>query len=117
MSNDPGVDELNGRSTGDTALANGVVIHDDQILPWRPVELYRTVTAPGDRTVARNRGTLGSAGLGGPQAGQSWDTPSTLDQVTVLSEILTVQYQDAKGVKHTLSDMVIALYQKLVENQ
>lgn len=113
MSNDPGVDELNGRSTGTTQLSNGATIQDGQVLPWRPVELYRKVKAAGDRLVARNRGTLGSAGLGGPQAGASWDTPSTLDQVTVLSEILTVVYTDPAGKDHTVADMIIELYQDL----
>lgn len=113
MSNDPGMDMLNGRSTGDTQLGGGLVVHNDQVLPWRPVELYRKVKAAGDRLVARNRGSLGAAGKGGPQAGVPWDTPSTLDQITALAEILTVVYTDPAGKDHTLSDMIIELYQDL----
>ena len=56
-----------------------------------------------DRAVARNRGTLGAAGLGGPPAGTSWDTPSTLDECTVLAEILTVSYVDSDGTDWTLA--------------
>ena len=46
---------------------------------WRPVTLYRTVTDSQDRNVPRTN----------LPAAQPWDTPSTLDQATVLAEDLT----------------------------
>jgi hypothetical protein len=94
-------------------LNSSTVIRDGQILPWRPVEHYRRVKDSRDRKVARNRGTLGAAGLGGPPAGTSWDTPSTMDECTVLAEILTVSYVDADGTDWTMADMMIELFKDL----
>lgn len=111
---DPGEAALGGRANGamqlTTAAGQPVVIKDGQALPWRPVKLYRRVKALRDRAVARNAGSLGAAGLGGPPAGQEWDTPSTLDQVTVLAEDLSKVYVDAEGNDWTLHDMVTALF-------
>lgn len=117
MSNDPGVDELNGRSTGVTQLAGGVTIQDGQILPWRPVKHYRPVTDSRDRNVARNSGSLGAAGLGGPPAGTVWDSPSTLDGVTVAGEIWDVCYVDPAGKDWTGMDMIIELFKDLQKRQ
>ena len=113
MPGDPGQFALDGRANGPVTLPNGTVIQDGQILPWRPVEHYRRVQDSRDRKVARNRGPLGAAGQGGPPAGTSWDTPSTLDDVTVLAELLTVSYVDADGTDWTLADMVIELFKDL----
>lgn len=107
---DPGQAALDGRANGPVATQNGTVIADGAVLPWRPVWLYNTVTDSQNRTVARNAGTLGAAGQGGPLAGTKWDTPSTLDEVTVLAELLTVQYQDPNGKVWTVPDMIIELF-------
>lgn len=110
MSGDPGQFALDGRADGDTVLPSGVVIRDNQVLPWRPVELGRRVTASRDRKVARLRGTLGP-GNGGPDpSGKSWDTPSNLDQQTWLTEDITKNYVDADGKDWTLHDMVTELF-------
>jgi hypothetical protein len=113
MPGDPGQFALDGRANGPVTLPNNTVVQDGQILPWRPVEHYRSVHDSRDRKVARNRGTLGAAGQGGPPAGTSWDTPSTLDASTVLAEILTVKYVDADGSDWTVTDMVIELFKDL----
>lgn len=110
---DPGQAALDGRANGAVSTPNGTVIQDGQVLPWRPVKLYRPVTGAGDRGVARNSGPLGLAGQGGPAAGTTWDSPSTLDEITVLAEILTVQYVDPTGKEWTVSDMVIELFKWL----
>lgn len=73
---------------------------DGGIPPWRPVRLYRHVTDSQDRAVARTNGA----------AAEEWNTPSTLDEVTVLAEDLTVVYVDPAGQKWTLADMVIELF-------
>jgi hypothetical protein len=121
MSNDAGIDRLNGVSTGDTVLQNAqgqpITIHDNQTLPFRPVKHYRQVKDSRDRNVARNSGTLGAAGYGGPAAGTVWDTPSTLDGVTVLGENLNVSYVDPNGLDWTVSDMVIELFKDLQKRQ
>lgn len=112
MPGDPGQYALDGRANGAVMLnANGqpITIVDGHALPWRPVQLYRPVTDSRDRKVARNSGSLGTA-LGGPAAGKLWDTPSTLDQNTVLSEDLTKVYVDHAGVDWTLHDMVVELF-------
>lgn len=117
MPGDPGEYALDGRSNGAITLTPKigapVVVQDGQALPWRPVKLYRAVSDSRDRAVARNGGTLGAAGMGGPPAGREWDTPSTLDQVTVLSELLAVSYVDAAGKDWTMSDMIIELFKDL----
>ncbi|QDH91711.1 hypothetical protein SEA_PHRAPPUCCINO_33 [Mycobacterium phage Phrappuccino] len=69
--------------------------------PHRPVQLYRKVTDSGQRTTART---------GGPKPGQPWNTPSALDELTVLAEDLSVVYVDPSGKEWTLSDMVIELF-------
>lgn len=117
MSGDPGERALAGRADGEVQLSNGQVVHDNQTLPWRPVELYRRVTASRDRKAARNRGPLGQAGLGGPPAGQSWDTPSHLDQETVLAEELSKVFVDSAGKDWTLHDMVVELFKDLQKRQ
>jgi hypothetical protein len=58
--------------------------------------LYRQVTDSRDPKAARNRGPLGQAGEGGPPAGNSWDTPSELDQSTVMSQESTKVYVDSR---------------------
>jgi hypothetical protein len=114
MSNDPGKDQLDGISTGDSVLKTStgqqIIVHDGQVLPWRPVTHYRVVKDSGDRNVTRNSGSYGRAGLGGPLAGNAWDTPSTLDAMTVLSEIYTVVYQTPDGKNLTGMDILIELY-------
>jgi hypothetical protein len=69
------------------------------ILPWRPTVLYREYS-PGDPKGIRT---------GGPTPGQPWSTPSALDELTVLAEILTVTHNGK-----TLADMIIELHTKLV---
>lgn len=121
MSDDAGIDQLNGRSTGNTELAAGVVITDNQVLPWRPVKHYRKVTDSRDRNVARNSGTLGAAGDGGPEAGEEWDSPSTLDAITVDGEIYHVLYVEpgapANDPGWTGMDMIIELFKDLRKRQ
>ncbi|WP_099024948.1 hypothetical protein [Mycolicibacterium palauense] len=92
MSNDPGADKLDGRR------------EDGQVLPFRPVELYRRVTDSQQRATARTAG---------PTPGEVWNTPSTLDEVTVLAEDQSVMYVDPDGGEWTLSDMVIELFKAL----
>ena len=67
---------------------------------WRPITLYRNVTESQDRNVPRTN----------LPAAQPWNTPSTLDQVTVLAEDLTIVYQDPQGGRWTISDMIIELF-------
>jgi len=121
MSGDPGQVALDGRANGAVTLYNAagqpIIIQDGQALPWRPVKLYRPVTDSRDRNAARNSGTLGAAGMGGPAAGTVWDTPSTLDQNTVLSEELTKVYVDPTGNGWTLHDMVLELFKDLQKRQ
>lgn len=121
MPGDPGQYALDGRANGTVtltpAIGSPVAVQDGQALPWRPVKLYRQVTDSRDRAVARTSGTFGAAGLGGPPAGHVWDTPSTMDQVTVLSEDLTVVYLDPAGKDWTLADMVIELFKDLQHRQ
>jgi hypothetical protein len=121
MAGDPGQAALDGRSNGAvtlyTAAGAPIVIQDGQVLPWRPVKLYRPVKDSRDRSAARNSGSLGAAGLGGPPAGTMWDTPSTLDQVTVLSEDATKVYVDPQGKDWTLHDMVLELFKDLQKRQ
>lgn len=96
MSDTPGADLLNGRPTG------------GQPWPFRPLTLFRKVTGPFQRANSRAVGA-------GPDSGQPWPTSSTVDAVTCLSEDLSQVYTDSKGREHTIGDMVIELYQKLVE--
>lgn len=111
MSNDPGFDALSGRATGPVKLGNGQVIQDGNVLPWRPVWLYKEVTDPQDYSVARNSGSLGAAGQGGPTAVTTmWDSPSTLDQVTCMSEDITKVYKDPTGGLWTLRAMVCKMF-------
>jgi hypothetical protein len=121
MSGDPGQYALDGRSNGPTTLypASGgpVVIQDNQVLPWRPVKHYRQVTDSRDRNVARTSGSLGAAGLGGPPAGQVWDTPSMEDHSTVAGEIWDVVYVDPHGKDWTGMDIIIELFKDLQKRQ
>ena len=116
MSGDPGQDALNGRSNGQTPLGN-VTIQDQQVLPWRPVELGRRVTDSRDRKVARKRGALGPINGGADPATQTWDTPSTLDQMTWFTEDATKNYVDATGKDWTLHDMIVELFKDLQKRQ
>lgn len=67
--------------------------------PWRIVQLYRRVTGTGQRTKAR------------PESGKQWTTSSILDEITVLSEDLTVVYVDGDGKEWTVGDMIVAIFQ------
>ena len=95
-------DDVAERLDGTTPVApNQTVVFDGENVPvWRPVTLYRTVTDSQDRNVPRTN----------LPAAQPWDTPSTLDQATVLAEDLTIVYQDPQGGRWTLSDMIIELF-------
>jgi hypothetical protein len=95
-------DDVAGRLDGTTPVApNQTVVFDGENVPvWRPVTLYRTVTDSQDRNVPRTN----------LPAAQPWNTPSTLDQATVLAEDLTIVYQDPTGGQWTLSDMIIELF-------
>lgn len=73
-------------------------------MPHRLLQLYRRYR-PGDPKGVRK---------GGPTPGEIWNTPSALDAITVLAEILTVV--DADTGK-TLADMIIELHQKLVQGK
>lgn len=117
MPGDPGQFALDGRANGDTVIPSGVVVHDGNVLPWRPVELGRRVTDSRDRKVARKRGSLGPQNGGPDPAGGSWDTPSTLDQHTWLTEDITKNYVDANGTDWTLHDMVVELFKDLQARQ
>lgn len=121
MSGDPGQFALDGRANGPvtllTATNQPVVIQDNQVLPFRPVKHYRPVTDSRDRSVARNSGTLGAAGLGGPPAGQVWDTPSMQDASTVHTEIWDVSYVDPAGKDWTGMDILIELFKDLQKRQ
>ena len=77
------------RLDGTTPVApNQTVMFDGENVPvWRPVTLYRTVTDSQDRNVPRTN----------LPAAQPWNTPSTLDQATVLAEDLTIVYRDPQG--------------------
>jgi hypothetical protein len=91
-------DRLDGNSP---VAANQTISFDGENVPaWRPVTLYRTVVDSQDRNVPRTNSP----------AAQPWNSPSTLDQATVLAEALTVVYQDPQGGRWTLSDMVIELF-------
>lgn len=70
---------------------------------WRPVTLYRNVTDSHDVNVPRK-----SSAVGAP-----WNTPSTLDEITVLAEIFTVIYTDPNGVKWTGMDILIEILKAL----
>lgn len=108
---DPGQAALDGRANGPVTLGNGQVIRDGGVLPWRPVWLYKQITDPQDYSAARNSGALGQAGQGGPPAVlKVWDTPSTLDQITAMSETLTPVYNDPKGGQWTLHAMVTKMF-------
>ena len=96
MSDTPGADQLNGRIGGGAPW------------PWRPVTLFRKVTGPFQRARGRAVGA-------GPDSGQPWGTPSTIDQITCLSEDLSQVYVDPKGKEHTLADMIIEMYIKSQE--
>jgi hypothetical protein len=78
-------------------------------LPYRLTKLYneRTDEVGPEHTPVRKEG--GDQGPGKP-----WNTPSTLDEVTVLAEILTQVYVDPSGKKHTAFDMLVGLYKKQV---
>lgn len=122
MSGDPGQYALDGRANGAIVLTNPqtgqpVTVVDGQALPWRPVKLYRPVTGSRDRSAARNSGSLGAAGMGGPRAGAVWDTPAMEDTSTVLGEELTKVYVDASGKDWTLHDMVLELFKDLQARQ
>lgn len=93
MSDTPGADQLNGRIGGGAPW------------PWRPVTLFRKVTGPFQRAHSRGVGA-------GPDSGTPWNTPSTIDQITCLSEDLSQVYVDPAGKEHTLGDMIIELYIK-----
>jgi hypothetical protein len=111
MSGDPGERALSGRANDPVTLANGQVIQDNQVLPWRPVWLYRQVTDPQDYAAARNSGSFGQAGLGGPKAVVDlWDSPSTLDQVTALAETWTHVYKDPAGGLWTAWAMICKMF-------
>lgn len=121
MSGDPGQFALDGRANGPVTLLSTtgkpLVVQDNQVLPYRPVKHYRPVTDSRDRNVARNSGTLGAAGYGGPPAGQVWDTPSMCDHSTVSGEIWDVSYIDAAGKDWTGSDILIELFKDLQKRQ
>ncbi len=72
----------------------------EQVPPWRPVTLYRTVTDSQDRSVPRTNSP----------AAKPWNSPSTIDQATVLAEDLTIVYQDPQGGLWTVPDMIIELF-------
>ena len=71
-----------------------------QVPAWRPVTLYRHVNDSQDRNIARTNSP----------AGEEWNTPSTLDEVTVLAEDLSVVYVDPSKTEWTISDMIIELF-------
>jgi hypothetical protein len=98
MSNTPGADLLNGGEAGKPSW------------PFRRTTLFRKVTGPFQRANSRPVGA-------GPDSGQPWPTASNLDEVTCLAEDLSQVYVDAKGTEHTIGDMVIELYQVLVEKK
>ena len=95
-------DDVAERLDGTTRVAPNVTVSfDGENVPvWRPVTLYRTVTDSQDRNVPRTNSP----------AAQPWNTPSTLDQATVLAEALTIVYQDPQGGRWTVSDMIIELF-------
>ena len=95
-------DDVAERLDGTTPVPpNQTVSFDGENVPvWRPVTLYRTVTDSQDRNVPRTN----------LPAAQPWNTPSTLDQATVLAEDLTIVYQDPQGGRWTVSDMIIELF-------
>jgi len=90
--------KLDGPDTGPGTPA--VVFDGEAVPPWRPVTLNRTVTDSQDRNIPRTNSP----------AAQPWNTPSTIDQVTVLAETLTVVYKDPNEQLWTLSDMIIELF-------
>lgn len=75
-------------------------------LPWSNVSLYREWDF-GQPLANRTAGADN-----GRKPGETWSTPSRLDQVTVLAEILTKRY---KG--QTVMHMITALFAVLVEGR
>lgn len=98
MSDTPGADLLNGGQGGQPSW------------PFRRVTLFRKVTGAFQRAATRPVGA-------GPDSGQPWATASALDELTCLSEDLSQVYVDSKGKEHTLADMIILTYQKVVEGK
>jgi hypothetical protein len=83
-------------------------------LPWRLTKLYRRVTGvqgPAKTPVRKEGGSTNNI------PGTEWNTPSTLDEVTVLAEVFTQVYVDASGKEYTGFDLLVALHQALVEKK
>lgn len=86
----PGSDRLDGGAGG-------------RAWPFRPTELYRRVTGLFQRATKRTAG---------PPPGQAWDSASTLDEVTCLSEDQSVVLAAPDGKEYSLSDMIIYTFAK-----
>ncbi|QGJ90076.1 hypothetical protein HWC80_gp035 [Mycobacterium phage Indlulamithi] len=75
-------------------------------LPYRGVSLYRSVEL-GQSTVVRPAGADP-----GKKPGELWWTTSTLDEVTVMAEILTNKYHG-----QTIWNMITGLFAVVVEGK
>ena len=100
------IDKLDGRTSDKPGRPT---------LPWRLTKLYKRVDGVQGpaKTPVRKEG--GSDGANTP--GQPWNTPSSLDEITAMAEILTQVYVDSTGKEYTAFDLLVSLHQALVEKK
>lgn len=95
------IDRLDGRNSDAPARPT---------LPWALNKLYRRVTGYVGPTGTPVR-KVGSSVLP-DQPGKEWNTPSALDKITVLAEILTQVYVDPAGKEWTVFDLLVDAHQR-----
>lgn len=82
-------------------------------LPWRLTKLYKRITGvqgPAKTPVRKEGGSDG-----GNTPGAEWNTPSALDEITVLAEIFTQVYVGPDGRELTGFDLLIDIHQNLAK--